>query len=80
MLSGISFKIIGGMGNGQDVDEIRSPWVDKCLSWITGIWKFMILLCFIGIHLKFSIFKSIFSFKLRNLIKIIQIINDKVRF
>ena len=60
MLSGISFKITGGMGNRQDVDETRSPWVDKCLSWITGIWKFTILLCFIGIHLNFSIFKSMF--------------------
>lgn len=64
MLSGISFKIIGGMGNGWDVDEMRSLWVDKCLSWITGIWIFTILLSFIGIHLNFFIFKSMFCFLL----------------
>ena len=80
MLSGISFKTIGEMGNGQDMDETRSPWVDKCLSWITGIWKFTILLCITGIHLNFSILKSMFCFKLINLIKIIQIVNDKIMF
>ena len=64
MLSGISFKTIVGTGNGQDVDETRSPWVDKCLSWITGIWKFTILLCITGIHLNFSILKSMFCFLL----------------